>query len=172
VMTGNVAQVFLTEHGHGPCAASAPRFARAATWSSRPGVPNAGPGLNGPLTSPRSSSISRAAGSSSSAVRSPASAFRSSRCVAPTGSWRTARSSPPRPPCGSAAARKSKRAWPPAATGCWTCGRRRIVRDASSCSSPSARTLRPTSLRAGRRCLRASSRRVRWRARAPCRALI
>jgi SAM-dependent methyltransferase len=55
VMTGNVAQVFLTAmSGNTPSAASVRRSGPAGTWHSRPGGLSTGPGGSGRQTPPRS----------------------------------------------------------------------------------------------------------------------
>src|SRR5260370_11989362 len=119
---------------------SRPRLARAGTWSSKPGVPDAGRGRNGRRRPARSAVTSRAVAWAGGASRSPPWTCRSSRSATPTPSWPTARWSRRTPPCGSAGATRWNRAWPPGATGCWRSGTPRIAPAASSCSSPNARS--------------------------------
>ena len=123
VMTGNVAQVFLTDEDWDQVlqaigAALGPR-GYLVFETRRPGRRAWEEWAAEPA---RSAVTSRAAAWSSGASRSPPWTFRSSRSATPTPSWPTARSSRRTPRCGSAAATRWKRAWPPGATGCWRYG--------------------------------------------------
>ncbi len=140
VMTGNVAQVFLTDedwaqtlqaihaalrpHGYLVFETRRPERRAWEEWAAdtRPVILNI-PG-NGPVEQRREVT----------GVNLP---FVSFRCT--SRSWLTARSSPRTPPCAFAAAMRSNRAWPPTATGCWMCETPLIAHVASSCSSPGAR---------------------------------